>query len=33
LLWDEGVEVFDSYQKVNFNLCAMLFYTINDFLT
>ena len=31
LLWDEGVEVFDAYQKVNFNLRALLFCTINDF--
>jgi len=31
LLWDQEVEVFDAYEKVNFNLCALLFYTINDF--
>jgi len=24
LLWDEGVEVFDAYEKVNFNLRALL---------
>jgi len=32
LLWDEGVEVFDTYEKVNFNFRALLFCTINDFL-
>jgi len=32
LLWDEGVEVFDAHEKANFNLRAMLFCTINDFL-
>jgi len=31
-LWDQGVEVFDIYEKVNFNLRALLFCTINDFL-
>ena len=31
LLWDEGVEVFDAYEKVNFNLRALLLWTINDF--
>jgi len=31
LLWDEGVEVFDTHEKVNFNLREMLFYIINDF--
>ena len=31
LLWDEGVEVFDAYEKVNFNLWALLLWTINDF--
>ena len=31
LLWDEGIEVFDSYEKVKFNLRALLFCTINDF--
>ena len=24
-LWDQGVEVFDAYEKVNFNLRALLF--------
>jgi len=32
LLWDEGIEVFDAYEKVNFNLRALLFCTVNDFL-
>jgi len=32
-LWDQGVDVFDAYEKVNFNLCALLFCTINDFPT
>jgi len=31
LLWDEGVEVFDAYEKVSFNLRALLLWTINDF--
>ena len=31
LLWNDGVEVFDAYEKVNFNLRALLFCTINDF--
>ena len=31
LLWDEGVPVFDSVSKSNFNLRAMIFCTINDF--
>jgi len=31
LLWDKGVEVFDAYGKMNFNLRALLFCTINDF--
>jgi len=31
LLWNDGVEVFDAYEKVNFNLRALLFYTINNF--
>jgi len=31
LLWDEGVEVFDPYEKVNFNLRAFLLWTVNDF--
>jgi len=33
LLWDEGVEVFVAYEKVNFNLWALLLWTINDFPT
>jgi len=32
LLWNDGVEVFDAYEKVNFNLRALLFCTINNFL-
>ena len=32
-VWDEDIEVFDAYEKVNFNLRALLFCTINDFLT
>jgi len=28
LLWDEGVEVFNAYEEVNFNLRALLFCTI-----
>jgi len=31
LLWNDGIEVFDEYEKVNFNLRALLFCTINDF--
>jgi len=31
LLWDQGVEVLDGYEKVKFNLCALLYCTINDF--
>jgi len=31
LLWDEGVEMFDAYGKVNFNLQALLFCTNNEF--
>ncbi|WVZ17517.1 hypothetical protein V8G54_010499 [Vigna mungo] len=31
LLWEEGVEVFDSDVEENFHLRAMLFCTINDF--
>ena len=31
LLWDEGVEVFYAYEMVNFNLRALLLWTINDF--
>ena len=32
-LWDEWVFVYDGYQSETFKLCAMLFCTINDFLT
>ena len=32
-LWDQGVDIFDAYEKVNFNLRAFLFCTINDFPT
>jgi len=32
LLWDEGIEVFEAYENVNFNSRALLFCTINDFL-
>ena len=32
LLWNEGIEIFDAYEKVNFKLRAFLFCTINDFL-
>ena len=31
-LWKNGVEVYDGYRKESFNLRAMLFRTINDFL-
>ena len=31
-LWDEGVSVFDGFQNETFDLRAMLFCTINDFL-
>jgi len=31
LLWNDDVEVFDAYEKVNFNLRALLLCTINDF--
>jgi len=31
LLWNDGVEVSDAYEKVNFNLRPLLFCTINDF--
>jgi len=31
LLWNEVFKVFDAYEKVNFNLRALLFCTINDF--
>jgi len=33
LLWDEDIEDFDACEKVNFNLRALLFFTINDFPT
>ncbi|WVZ00727.1 hypothetical protein V8G54_026796 [Vigna mungo] len=32
-MWNEGVEVYDGYTKESFLLRAMLFGTINDFLT
>ena len=31
-LWDEEVVVFDGYRNKTFNLSAMVFFTINDFL-
>ena len=31
LLRNQGVELFDAYEKVKFNLWALLFCTINDF--
>jgi len=31
LLWNDCIEVFDAYEKVNFNLRALLFCTINNF--
>ncbi|CAJ2641052.1 unnamed protein product [Trifolium pratense] len=31
VLWEEGVDVFDSYSGEQFNMRAMLFCTINDF--
>jgi len=31
LLWDEGIEVFNAYEKVNFNLRVLLLCTINNF--
>ena len=30
-IWEEGVEVFDGYHQQNFNLRAILLWTINDF--
>lgn len=33
VLWEVGVEVFDTNQKENFKLCIMIFCTINDFPT
>ncbi|XP_026458487.1 uncharacterized protein LOC113359002 [Papaver somniferum] len=30
-LWNDGVEVYDSYSKTMFNLKALLMWTINDF--
>ena len=32
-LWDEGVLVFDGFRNKTFQMCAMLFCTINDFPT
>ncbi|XP_058776944.1 uncharacterized protein LOC131651292 [Vicia villosa] len=32
VLWEEGVDVFDAHSGEQFNMCAMLFCTINDFL-
>ncbi|XP_058753332.1 uncharacterized protein LOC131626522 [Vicia villosa] len=31
VLWEEGVDVFDAHSGEQFNMCAMLFCTINDF--
>jgi len=33
LMWDQGVEVFNRFSNETFKLHAMLFCTINDFLT
>ena len=33
LLWEEGFDVFDSYYQETFHLRAILFGTINDFLS
>jgi len=33
LMWDQGVEVFDGFANETFKMNAMLFCTINDFLT
>lgn len=33
LLWDDRVEVFDSFANESFQMHAMLFCIINDFLT
>ncbi|KAL2900629.1 putative pectinesterase/pectinesterase inhibitor 22 [Bienertia sinuspersici] len=30
-LWEDGVETYDAYAKQNFNMRAMLLWTINDF--
>ena len=30
-LWDEGVKVYDAYRQEEFNLRAVLLWTINDF--
>ena len=30
-LWDEGVLVFDAFREKTFEICVMLFCTINDF--
>ncbi|XP_058733241.1 uncharacterized protein LOC131604843 [Vicia villosa] len=32
VLWEEGVDVFDAHSGEQFNVCAMLFCTIKDFL-
>lgn len=32
LLWEKGVDVDDAYSGEKFNMCAMLFCIINDFL-
>ncbi|CAH9069052.1 unnamed protein product [Cuscuta europaea] len=31
LMWNEGVTAYDMHTKTNFNLCALLYCTINDF--
>lgn len=31
LLWEEGVDFDNAYSCEKFKMCAMLFYTINDF--
>lgn len=33
ILWDEDVEVFNGYEKQNFNLRTIIFYSINNFPT
>ncbi|XP_074323287.1 uncharacterized protein LOC141660222 [Apium graveolens] len=32
LLWDQGEKMYDAYNQTYFNLCAMIFCTISDFL-
>ena len=32
LIWDEGIMVFDAYCKKSFQLHALFFHIINDFL-